>query len=104
MGYDQYGNLAKFKETVKGTQPFATEFVYDDENRPITLNYGADRKTVYTYDDIGRILSKKVYVSSNSYIVSEYTYFAGINGSSTNLVRQIVIKKNGSTQISKQVI
>ena len=99
----RFGNLARFKENVKGTQPFATEFAYDVENRPTTLNYGSDRKTVYEYDAIGRILSKKVYISSNSYIKSEYTYFAGINGSSTNLVSQIVIKKSSGTQISKQV-
>ncbi len=37
VGYDQYGNLCKFRETVAGNETHTTNFTYDEENRPTVL-------------------------------------------------------------------
>ncbi len=89
--YDQYNNLASFKEQVGSEYtPYSTAFTYDTENRPTLLNYGGSRQTAYTYDGLGRIVNRTVN-AGNAALTSNYTYVAGGFGtnSSTPLVQTI---------------
>ena len=80
--YDEYGNLSEFKETVAGNESHATNFTYDDENRPIVLTYENGQAVTYTYDALGRIQKRSV-GTEGSEVETTYTYVDGVDDSTT---------------------
>ena len=47
--YDEYGNLKKFNEKVGYARTaYSTTFTYDNENRPIQIDFGLSRQIIYT--------------------------------------------------------
>lgn len=74
LGYDEFGNVASFKEKVNNSASYETAYTYNIENQPTQLRYGADnRKLTYTYDPIGR-LYRRVAVGAANY-TTQYAYF-----------------------------
>ena len=51
VGYDEYGNLCKLRETVAGSETHTTNFTYDEENRPTVLTYENGQAVTYIYGD-----------------------------------------------------
>ena len=94
VGYDQYGNLCKFRETVAGSETHTTNFTYDEENRPTVLTYENGQAVTYTYDALGRIQKRKV-GTEGSEVETTYTYVPGLNGATTPLIQ--TISQNGVT-------
>ena len=98
LGYDEFGNVASFKEKVNNSANFETTYAYDVENRPTQLRYGADnRKVNYIYDAIGRIATRAANSMQTSYLTT-YQYLAPENGDSiqtTPLVQSIT--QNGQS-------
>lgn len=88
VGYDQYGNLCKFRETVAGSETHTTNFTYDEENRPTVLTYENGQAVTYTYDALGRIQKRKV-GAEGSEVETTYTYVPGLNGATTQLIQTI---------------
>lgn len=89
--YDQYNNLASFKERVGGGRTaYSTTFTHDNENRPTLLNFGGNRQVAYTYDGIGRVSQRTVNAGSAA-VATSYSYLAGGHGtgSATPLVQKI---------------
>ena len=95
--YDQYNNLAAFKEQVGSDYvPYTTTFTYDSENRPTVLNYGGSRQTTYTYDGLGRI-TKRTVSAGNATQTSNYTYVAGgFGANSTSPLVQTISQPTGN--------
>ena len=92
VGYDQYNNLAYFKEQV-GTNraAYKTTFTYDNENRPTTINHGdTANHVVNSYDILGRIVGRTVTAGGKA-TASQYTYVSGGqgSGSTTRLISTI---------------
>lgn len=91
VGYDEFGNVASYKEKVNNSADYETTYTYDVENRPTQLRYGADnRKVNYTYDPIGR-LTKRTLTGTTSYETT-YQYVAPDNTdgiTTTPLVKSI---------------
>ena len=74
LGYDEFGNVASFKEKVNNSASYETAYTYNIENQPTQLRFGADnRKLTYTYDPIGR-LYRRVAVGAANY-TTQYAYF-----------------------------
>ena len=74
LGYDEFGNVASFKEKVNNSASYETAYIYNIENQPTQLRFGADnRKLTYTYDPIGR-LYRRVAVGAANY-TTQYAYF-----------------------------
>ena len=74
LGYDEFGNVAFFKEKVNNSASYETAYTYNIENQPTQLRFGADnRKLTYTYDPIGR-LYRRVAVGAANY-TTQYAYF-----------------------------
>ncbi len=94
VGYDEYGNLSEFKETVAGNESHATNFTYDDENRPTVLTYENGQAVTYTYDALGRIQKRSV-GAEGSEVETTYTYENGVGSSTTPLIH--TISQNGVT-------
>ncbi len=94
VGYDQYGNLCKFRETVAGSETHTTNFTYDEENRPTVLTYENGQTVTYTYDALGRIVKRSV-GAEGSEVETTYTYVPGLNGATTPLIQ--TISQNGVT-------
>lgn len=54
--YDQYNNLAAFKEQVGADRAaYTTTFTHDNENRPTQLDFGSSRQVAYTYDGLRQL-------------------------------------------------
>ena len=74
LGYDEFGNVASFKEKMNNSASYETAYTYNIENQPTQLRFGADnRKLTYTYDPIGR-LYRRVAVGAANY-TTQYAYF-----------------------------
>ena len=74
LGYDEFGNVASFKEKADNSASYETAYTYNIENQPTQLRFGADnRKLTYTYDPIGR-LYRRVAVGAANY-TTQYAYF-----------------------------
>ena len=74
LGYDEFGNVASFKEKVNNSASYETAYTYNIENQPTQLRFGTDnRKLTYTYDPIGR-LYRRVAVGAANY-TTQYAYF-----------------------------
>ena len=89
--YDQYNNIASFKEQVgSGRTAYTTTFTHDSENRPTLMNFGGNRQVAYTYDGLGRI-SQRTANAGNAAVTAAYGYLAGGHGtnSTTPLVQTI---------------
>lgn len=72
--YNEFGNVASSREVVEQTNTYETTFIYDTENRPTCLRYGADnRQLSYEYDPIGRVYKRTVVGSSD--FETTYTYY-----------------------------
>ncbi len=87
--YDQYNNLATFKEQVGGSRTaYTTTFTHDNENRPTTLDFGGNRKVSYTYDSAGRVAQRTVNAGGTA-VATSFGYAAGGHGtgSTTPLVQ-----------------
>lgn len=95
LGYDEFGNVASFKEKVNNSASYETAYTYNIENQPTQLRFGADnRKLTYTYDPIGR-LYRRVAVGAANY-TTQYAYF-GPDPEDTILTTPLVtsITQNG---------
>lgn len=95
LGYDEFGNVASFKEKVNNSASYETAYTYNIENQPTQLRFGADnRKLTYTYDPIGR-LYRRVAVGAANY-TTQYAYF-GLDPEDTILTTPLVtsITQNG---------
>lgn len=95
--YDQYNNLATFKEQVGSDRTaYTTTFTHDNENRPTLLNFGGTRQVGYAYDGIGRISQRTVNAGGTA-VSTSCGYVAGGHGtgSTTPLVRTIT--QSGAT-------
>ena len=79
------GNLSKFTEKIgAGYTKYETTFGYDNEDRPVTLNYGdTNNQTVLTYDQLGRVTNRTVKVGGHSYATSYSYWFGAYDGNST---------------------
>ena len=92
LGYDEFGNVASFKEKVNNSASYETAYTYNIENQPTQLRYGADNRIIaYTYDAIGRIATRAANSMQTSYLTT-YQYLAPENGDSiqtTPLVQSI---------------
>lgn len=79
LGYDEFGNVASFKEKVNNSASYETTYAYDVENRPTQLRYGADnRKVNYIYDPIGRLATRTLtgtapYATTYQYVAPDNT-------------------------------
>lgn len=79
LGYDEFGNVAFFKEKVNNSASYETTYAYDVENRPTQLRYGADnRKVNYIYDPIGRLATRTLtgtapYATTYQYVAPDNT-------------------------------
>ncbi len=82
--YDEYSNLASFREQVGSARTaYRTDFTYDPENKPTKLTYGStSNQVVYAYDDIGRMTTRTATVGGNAYTAT-YGYTAGGHGTGT---------------------
>ena len=100
LTYNDYELPAEFTELVGASkEKHSTAFVYDDnENRIARLNYDGSEndQVVYTYDDLGRIISRAVKINGQSNTTT-YTYVPGGYGqfSTTGLIQTIT--QNGVT-------
>lgn len=95
LGYDEFGNVASFKEKVNNSANYETTYTYNVENQPTQLRFGADnRKLTYTYDPIGRLYNR-VAVGAANY-TTQYAYF-GPDPEDTILTTPLVtsITQNG---------
>ena len=75
---------------MRGGRKYKTAFGYDQENRPVALNYGSsnDRSTV-TYDGLGRVSRKSVKVNGHAYNTA-FAYVPGAAaGKTTGLIQSI---------------
>ena len=84
LAYDNYNNLSEFKEDVGGSE-YATTYTYDSDNRPTAVKFGTDtEKVVYTYDELGRMATRKQYNGSSSTVRNSatYSYLAGSQSAS----------------------
>ena len=94
---DVFGRLSKFTEQVGADhEEFVTEFGYDDENRPTSLDYGAHGNSTLEYDGLGRVAKATVKSGSGTANETTYTYVAGATltdatdkTSTTGLVKKI---------------
>ncbi|HIU14971.1 MAG TPA: DNRLRE domain-containing protein, partial [Candidatus Ventricola intestinavium] len=89
--YDEFGNVAAFREKVNDSASYETTYTYDVENKPTQLRYGADdRKVTITYDPIGRISTRTA--AGNVNYVTTYAYVPASESNSaltTPLVQSI---------------
>lgn len=95
LGYDEFGNVASFKEKVNNNASYETTYAYNIENQPTQLRFGTDnRKLTYTYDPIGRLYNR-VAVGAANY-TTQYAYF-GPDPEDTILTTPLVtsITQNG---------
>ena len=90
VSYDACGRLSAFSELVGAARtPFETTFVYDAEDRPTTIQFGAaTRKTVYGYDSLGRMTQQTLTLPSGC-VQTSYGYLPGAGTSTTPLVQTI---------------
>ena len=92
VAYDPMtGNLSKFSERVgAGHVPYHTAFGYDEENRPVHLQYSNGAQVTYTYDKLGRVTHRTVNLNGTP-LTTAYTYAAGRPGenSTSPLVESI---------------
>ena len=78
--YDQYNNLASFREEIGANRAaHTTTFTYDAENKPTLLKYDETNQVAYTYDVLGRMASQTVTTGSAA-STTAYTYAAGGHG------------------------
>lgn len=95
--YDQYNNLAAFKEQVGGGRTaYATAFTHDNENRPTLIDFGGSRQVAYTYDGIGRITQRSVNAGGTA-VAAQYTYLPGGHGTGSTTPIVQTITQLGST-------
>ena len=71
-GYDAYGRLSQQKETI-GSSSRTTSYTYDSKGRLTKTTQGIV-VTTYTYDDLDRLVTKKVCDDSDEIEVETYTY------------------------------
>ena len=91
--YDQYNNLATFKEQVGSDRTaYTTTFTHDNENRPTLLNFGGTRQVGYAYDGIGRISQRTVNAGGTA-VSTSYGYVAGGHGTGSTDVFGILDEK-----------
>lgn len=88
VAYDQYNNLASFKERVAGINTYSADYAYDTENKPTRISISNGTEIRYEYDNLGRVYKRIVLLGTNS-LESTYTYVNGINGNTTTLIRRI---------------
>ena len=75
---DTFARMTKFTERVgEDRTEYVTEFGYDEENRPTSLNYGDHGQSTIEYDALGR--ASKTTVKAGSGVANEttFTYVAG---------------------------
>ena len=98
VAYDDiFGRLSKFTEQVGADhEEFVTEFGYDDENRPTSLDYGDNGESTLEYDGLGRVAKATVKAGSGTANTTTYTYMEGATltdvtdkTSTTGLVKKI---------------
>lgn len=66
VSYDEFGNVEMYKEMVSGSANYETTLIYDVDNRPTALRFGADnRKITYAYDRVNRISNRTVVGAAN---------------------------------------
>ena len=95
--YDQYNNLATFKEQVgSGRTAYTTTFTHDNENRPTLLNFGGTRQVGYAYDGIGRISQRTVNAGGTA-VATAYGYLAGGHGTGSTTPLVQTITQSGAT-------
>lgn len=71
--YDEFGNVAAFREKVNDSASYETTYTYDVENKLTQLRYGADnQKVTISYDPIGRISTRTLAGTTN--YVTTYAY------------------------------
>ena len=95
--YDQYNNLAAFKEQVGADRAaYTTTFTHDNENRPTQLDFGSSRQVAYTYDGLGRV-SKRTVNAGGTAVETNYGYLAGGHGTGSTTPLVQTISQNGMT-------
>ena len=92
LSYDAYNNISRFEEQLGyWRNKYPTDFLYDNENRPISLRYnGTVNRTDYTYDALARVSNRNAVLNNISYL-SSYGYVAGGHGanSTSSLIESI---------------
>ena len=95
--YDQYNNLAAFKEQVGADRAaYTTTFTHDNENRPTQLDFGSSRQVAYVYDGLGRV-SKRTVNAGGTAVETNYGYLAGGHGTGSTTPLVQTISQNGMT-------
>lgn len=92
LKYDKLGNLAHFTEELRNGEIHRSSYTYDRDNRITEIEYdnASDQKVAYTYDNLGRVVSRVV-TSGTNVQTTTYEYVDGGYGtnSTTPLVKSI---------------
>ena len=96
VNYDQYNNLACFKERISGEDAYETGYEYDNENRPTKVTYSNGVEIQYQYDGLGRI-TKRTVIDGTDIQETSYTYVHGVGDNTTPLIRRI-------TQLGERIL
>ena len=105
LGYDKFNRLTSFKETAYASTK-ETKFSYDKDNRTKAIDYGGGRTVEYSYDGLGRIVSRKL--KNGSALDTAYSFAQGghaVGGStqrSTTSLVQKIHHKNPNVEIAYQ--
>ena len=86
LGFDPNGQTSQIQESL-GTQSYSTGFAYDKDGKLETLT-SAGGSLTHTYDSLGRLV-KTTRKSGAILKDTTYTYQAGVNGSTSNLVATV---------------
>ncbi len=86
LGFDAAGQTTQIQESL-GTQSYSTAFVYDKDGKLTTLS-SAGGSLTHTYDSLGRLV-KTTRKSGAILKDTTYTYQAGANSSTSNLVATV---------------
>ena len=86
LGFDAAGQTTQIQESL-GTQSYSTGFAYDKDGKLTTVT-SAGGSLTHTYDSLGRLV-KTTRKSGAILKDTTYTYQAGVNGSTSNLVATV---------------
>lgn len=97
LKYDEFNHVLSLQEKVNNSATYETSYMYDVENRPTQIRYGADnRKLNCAYDSIGRL--RQITLTGNSAYTTNYSYLAPENtdGIQTTPLVQSITQKGQS--------
>ncbi len=79
--YDKAGNVLEKRIGKEGVALYSIasdnvvlQYVYDDNNKVVTIMDNEGRKTEYAYDENGNVINEKKYINDIDFVETEYSY------------------------------